>query len=352
MPSVKERSRAWCERFGVTLPVTNAPMADVAGVPLAAAVSECGGLGVLAADFMTPDAIVESVAAIRQKTEKPFAVNLRIPQIGSDMGVDALEAAVSGLYEQLGIASRWVMPDFEAQFEALLDAHVPVLSVTFGGLREVYAERCEQLGIPVIATATTLREAKVLRSSGVSAVVCQGQEAGGPRLNFEDKTHQAVGLLSLIGPAARATGLPVIASGGIATGAQMAASLVAGASAVMIGTALVRTTESEAPSAMKEAMTFATDTSTVLTEYFSGRTSRVLESALVDAMREGGVEPAAYPAALSVMRPIALAAVAQHRPDLMEFSCGFGAALAKEGDAASVIADLCDACDAVLKETL
>ena len=237
------------------------------------------------------------------------------------------------------------MPDFKAQFNALIELQVPFVYVSFGGLREEHVERLQAVGIRMIAAATCLREVKVMRSAEADAIVVQGTEAGGPRLNFEVPDEAAqVGLLSLVGPAFRVATVPVIASGGIATGAQAAAALVAGASAVELGTAFLRTTESRAHPALKAALPFLTDTAPGWEKTGSGRLTRARVSGLTQALAGADIEAAPYPEMWTVMRSVELAARRENRDDLMEMPCGQGAPLAREGSAADVVARLVKEC--------
>ncbi len=334
---------------GVRLPILNAPMADVAGPELAAVVSEAGGLGVLAADFMTGDAIREAVAEIRRRTEKPFAVHLRAEVLRpmDEAEIDRINEALADLKDELACEARATLPDIEDQIDAVIETKTPVVYVSFGGLRESQSERLAAAGVRMIAAATCLREVKVMRSADADAVVVQGAEAGGPRLNFEVADEAAqVGLMSLIGPADRATGLPIVASGGIATGAQAAAALVAGASAVELGTAFLRTNESRAHPAHKAALAFLTDTAPQWEKTGSGRLTRGIVSGLTEALAGAEIEPAPYPEMWAAMRPVQLAALRDGRDDLMEAACGQGAPLAREGSAADVVKRLVQECAA------
>ena len=349
MTSLTERVKSFTTMMGVRYPVMNAPMADVAGAALAAAVSEAGGLGVLAADFMDADEIRAAVADIRSRTDKPFAVHVRSERLKPlDMAeMDRIDEALVDLKAELGSKKRAALPDFSAQLDAVIELKVPVVYVSFGGLREEHAEKLQAAGIRMVAAATALREVKVMRSAEADAIVVQGAEAGGPRLNFEVTDEEAqVGLLSLIGPAARVADVPVIASGGIMTGAQAAAALVAGAAAVELGTAFLRTNESAAHSAHKEALAFLTDASTVLSRTASGRLSRGVRSALAEALEGAEIDPAPYPEMWSVMRPVELAARRDGRDDLMDMPCGQGAPLARGGAATEVVKRLIAECRA------
>ncbi|MDO4937405.1 MAG: nitronate monooxygenase [Sutterellaceae bacterium] len=354
MQEFKARISKLTALWGGVLPVMNSPMAGITTPEMVAAVSNAGGLGVLAGDFLEPDALKTAVEQTRELTDKPFAVNLRVrDKEGKSQFFDndqerakaqAVRHALGDLAVDLGLPEDYApaeLPDFEAQLESVLDLNVGHVCVGFGGLREIYAEKLEKAGVVMIGAATTLREVKVMRSAGVNAVVVQGMEAGGPRLNFEAPDDRSlVGLMNLIGPATRASGLPVVASGGIMTGRQLAASLVAGASGAMIGTALLKTPESAAHPAHKEALSFTGDNATVLTRLYDGRLARIVDNAFVGAIEDAGLELAAYPNQWKVMQPLANAARACDRDDLMPMYAGQGADLAQSAATEVVIARL------------
>lgn len=347
MTTAAERAARFAAWAGVRYPILNAPMADIAEPELAAAVSEAGGLGVLAADFYSADDIRQAVADIRRRTEKPFAVHLRAERLQpmNTTEVTRINEALVDLKAELEAAETTSLPDFEAQLDALIELKVPFVYVSFGGLREIHAEKLQAAGIRMIAAATCLREVKVMRSAEADAVVVQGVEAGGPRLNFEVSDDEAqVGLMSLLGPASRVATVPVIASGGLATGSQVAAALTAGASAVELGTAFLRTDESRAHPAHKAALPFLTDIEPRWEKTGSGRLTRARVSGLTEALAGAEIDAAPYPEMWSAMRSVELAARRDNRDDLMEMACGQGAPLAREGSAADVVARLVQEC--------
>lgn len=345
--TLRKRTQALSSLLGVRIALLNAPMAGAAGPELAAAVSNAGGLGVLAAGLLSPEEMQAAVARTRALTDRPFAVGLRVPVAETKEALEGARRTAHALEDlalELGLEAHypWAkVPDekeFARQIEVVLALEIPVVVVSFGGLREIYAEKLEARGITVLAAATTLREAKVQRAAGASGVVVQGVEAGGPRLNFEQPdTASQVGLLSLVGPAARATGLPVIAAGGVASGAQWAAALAAGASGVMAGTAFLRCSECCIPEVYKEQLAYATDAGTRLVRTFEGRLVRVVENGLVEALEEAGIEPGGYPQQCAMMRPLLAAAARAGRGDLLELAAGQSVAMTQSGRAADVV---------------
>lgn len=353
MQRIVQRTNAFCARFGVKLPILNAPMSCVTTPQMAASVCNAGGLGVLCGDFLSPQELEREISTIRTLTKRPFAVNLRPPtknQVTQDETVGRVQEALGDLMKDLGLDPKVPLlpwPSFEEQLEVVLEQKVPVVTTSCGALREIWSEKLSDAGIGVMTAATTLREAKVVRAAGAGAVIVQGIEAGGPRLGFED-ADAGIGLLSLIGPAARATKLPVVAAGGIATGAQMAAALVGGASAVQVGTLLLRSPQSAAVALFKEMASFGVDTSTVLTNIYSGRLERVLSNGLIDAMREAGLASASYPSQWRLMARIAQAAAAAGRVDLLYMPAGQSVQLSSPLNAGETIQNLARDCQEIL----
>ncbi len=318
------------EKLGISLPLIAAPMAGISTPELAAAVCRAGGLGMLAADLQMPEEIEADVKKLRSLTDAPFAVNLRIPprERGSLDQAEKVDYALSDLRAELGIAprtdfSKYSEPDFDKQLEAVLDLGVKIVSCSFGGFREAYEEKLHKAGIFILGAATTLREAKVQRAAHADAVILQGAEAGGPRLYFEsDAEDSLVGLSVLIPEAARAIRLPLVASGGIGTAAAARAALAAGASAVMVGSAIACAPESAAPELMRRSMGAASDTMTRVSDLFSGRPERVMKSGLIEALSRAGVKSAGYPYQRYLMQGIQQAAAEQGRADLLRMPLG------------------------------
>lgn len=332
MQKTIERSKRLCEQLAIEVPLFSAPMAGASTPALAAAFSNAGGLGFLAGDLLSPSEIERQVQETRKLTEKPFGVNLRVPprDRGERAYAEKVAYALSDLRKELGLPEKvnldaFVEPDFEAQLEALLDCGVKVAGVSFGGYREVYEERLHKAGVFILGAATTLREAKVQRAAHADAVILQGFEAGGPRLYFESEAEEsAVGLSVLLSGASRALRLPLVAAGGISTKAGAAAALVAGASGVMVGSAAVASPESGVPDLMKKSMMAASDTSTTLTDLFSGRLERVMRNGLAEALSRAGVKSAGYPYARYIMMDIMEAAAKAGRADLLRMPVGQG----------------------------
>lgn len=337
------------ERIGVALPIIQAPMAGgVTTVELVHAVGEAGALGSFGAAYLTPQQIGESVAALRARTARPFNVNLFAPlEEPAAYRWDDTIARLRAYHADLGIPAPAV-PElwsqrtrFDAQLDAVLDLHVPVLSFTFGALSAEDVSRLHRSGTVVVGTATTVDEARMLEERGVDAIVAQGAEAGGHRGTFASAFEDAmIGTMALVPQIVDAVGVPVIASGGIMDGRGIAAALALGAQAVQLGTAFLTVAESGAPRAHKTAVLAANETDTAITRAFSGRAARGLHNRVT---REFGDDPASiapYPLQNDATRAMRRAAADAGDREYLSLWCGQAPRLARETTARALIASL------------
>ncbi len=327
------------------LPVVQAPMAGGPSCPqLAAAVSEAGGLGFLAAGYKTPEAMYQEIKTLRTLTSRPFGVNLFMPQPNT-----ADPAAVEVYREQLAGEASWydtplgdtdVGTDdaFDAKVAVLTDDPVPVVSFTFGCPSRAVVDRLARVGTYTVVTVTSVAEAQAAQWAGADAVSVQGIEAGGHQGTHRDDPQldgAGAGLLSLIPAVREAVQLPVIAAGGIMRGSQIAAVLAAGASAAQLGTAFLACPESGANVLHKRALTDPMFTHTELTRAFSGRPARGLVNRF---MREHGpYAPPAYPQVHYLTAGLRKAAAAAGDPQAMNLWAGQGHRLARELPAARLV---------------
>ena len=302
----------------LSIPIVGAPMAGGASTPaLAAAVSEAGGLGFLAAGYKTPEAMREDIAATRALTSAPFGVNVFLV---SQTEVDP--AVLSAFRERLGEGAGEPRSDddgFTEKVERLLDDPVPVVSFTFGCPEPALVGQFHAAGSAVWVTVTDVAEARAAAACGADAVVVQGYEAGGHRASFTDDAPGDVGLLALLQlVGATLPGLPLVATGGIATGRAVAAVLAAGAAAAQVGTALMRTPEAATAPAHRDALARAGRTA--VTRAFTGRSARGIVNAF---MREHDADaPHAYPAVHHITAPLRARARAQGDADALHLWAG------------------------------
>ncbi|NWF29951.1 nitronate monooxygenase [Streptomyces sp. PKU-EA00015] len=319
-------------------PIVQAPMAGGASCPeLAAAVSDAGGLGFLAAGYKTADGMYQEIKQIRSRTASPFGVNLFMPQPGT-----ADPAAVEVYRHQLAGESSWYDtplgdPDagrddgYEAKLAILIDDPVPVVSFTFGCPSRDALAALSAAGTITVVTVTTPEEAQAAQWAGADAVCVQGVEAGGHQGTHRDDPAadgSGIGLLPLITLVREAVHLPVVAAGGLMRGAQIAAVLAAGASAAQLGTAFLVCPESGANALHKQAMTNPLFARTALTRAFSGRPARGLVNRFMH--EHGPYAPAAYPEVHHLTSGLRKAAAKAGDPQGMALWAGQGHRLARE----------------------
>ncbi|MFF3324388.1 nitronate monooxygenase [Streptomyces sp. NPDC002889] len=340
-------------------PIVQAPMAGGASCPqLAAAVSEAGGLGFLAAGYKTADGMYQEVKQLRALTGRPFGVNLFMPQPGTaDLGavgvyMHQLAGEVTWYETPLGDPDSGRDDGYDAKLAILLDDPVPVVSFTFGCPKPAVLRSFAKADTFTVVTVTTPDEAQAAHRAGAGAVCVQGIEAGGHQGTHRDDPAadgSGIGLLTLIELVREAVPLPVIAAGGLMRGAQIAAALAAGASAGQLGTAFLVCPESGANPLHKQAMTDPLFVRTELTRAFSGRPARGLVNRF---MREHGpYAPAAYPEVHHLTSGLRKAAAKAGDPQGMALWAGQGHRLARElpaGHLVEVLAAETDAARAAL----
>jgi nitronate monooxygenase len=335
-------------------PIVQAPMAGGVSVPaLAAAVSEAGGLGFLAAGYKTADGMYQEIKQLRGLTNRPFGVNVFLPQPEC-----ADQAAVEVYAHQLAGEATWYEtelgdPDsgrddgFDAKLAVLLDDPVPVVSFHFGCPSREAVDALHRVGTFTLVTATTPEEARAVERAGADAVIAQGVEAGGHQGTHRDLPENdgtGLGLLSLVAQVRETVRIPIVAAGGIMRGSQIAAVLAAGASAVQLGTAFLATPESGAHALHKQALTNPLFARTELTRAFSGRPARALVNRFL--REHGRYAPAAYPEVHHLTAPLRKAAAKAGDAQGMALWAGQGHRQARALPAGRLVEVLRDELDA------
>ncbi len=350
--SARSFSTPFAERFGLRLPLVQAPMAGATTPAMVAAASNAGALGSLGAAAFEPARLEAEVAAIRAATDRPFAVNLFVlPESAPDADTVARAlAAIDPLNAALGlppgVAPARFAPDFRAQLDTLVALRVPVASFTFGLLDAADVARLKAAGTYVIGTATHVAEGLAWRAAGADALSAQGAEAGGHRGTFIGAAEDAlIGTMALVPQLVDATGLPVIAAGGIMDGRGIAAALALGAQAAQLGTAFLTCTESPIAAAWKARLLASADTSTMVTRAITGRHARGLRNTLMARLGERAGDVAPYPVQNALTQPLRQAAARANDGDYLSLWAGQGAPLARRRGDALTTAQLIDALD-------
>src|SRR5579864_2200277 len=331
------------KRLAIEHPIILAPMGGGPGTPeLVAAVSNAGGLGSLAAAYLTPGEITEAVRRTRELTDRPFAINLFAGGYSSEGtgDADAMLEILRPIHEALGLLPPMVpipSPDpFPDQLEAVLEARPAAFSFTFGIPGREDMSRLRSRGITILGTATTIEEGRLLREAGADAVIAQGSEAGAHRGTFTVPFEKAMTpTLTLVQGIAQIA--PVIASGGIMNGGELAAMMAHGASAAQLGTAFLPCPESAAAPAYKRAVLQAASDTTVITRAFSGRPARGLSNGFIESLKGTEHLILPYPLQNALTRLMRSAAGRRGRAEWLSLWAGQGVARSREMPAGELV---------------
>ena len=325
--------------FGLRLPILQAPMSGASSPELAIAVAEAGGMGAAGVLLDSPERITEWMQQFRAGSAAgAVQLNNWIPDPADD-DQSRIEAAAGflGRFGAPGEPSP-AGPAFAQQCRAMLAARPSVISSIMGVFGPGYVRLVHEHGVAWFACATTLDDALAAQDAGADVIVAQGMEAGGHRGSFEpDAADQIdVGLFALLPHLADRLRVPVVASGGIADGRGVAAALTLGASAVQVGTALLRSPEAAISPDWSASLEGLTPEATLTTRAYSGRLGRAVPTAYV---RAWGDDDAPAPAPYPHQRRL----VAQWRRgdgdglDRVNYWAGQSAALASEEPAGEIV---------------
>jgi nitronate monooxygenase len=330
------------------LPIIQAPMAGVQLGALAAAVCEAGGLGSLPCALLPVDAMARELDLL-VATGKPYNVNFfcHAAPRADEMREMAWRDELGGYYRELGIdpasiASGPGRSPFTHDAADALEKYRPaVVSFHFGLPPDDLLERVKRWGSTILASATTVDEARWLEERGADAIIAQGVEAGGHRGIFltDDLTTQ-LGTFALLPQVVAAVKLPVIAAGGIADSRGVKAAMALGASAVQVGTAYLLCPEATTSAIHRAALKSDAARHTALTNLFTGRPARGIVNRV---MREKGpLNPAVpqFPLATSAIAPLRAKAEARGSGDFSPLWSGQNASGCREIPAAQLTREL------------
>jgi nitronate monooxygenase len=323
-------------------PIVQAPLAGGPSTPeLAAAVSEAGGLGMLAAGYLSAERVAADLRRARELTSAPLGVNVfylveaPVDQQAVAQYARRIEEAAARHGVELG-TPRFEDDQLEAKLELLVAERPAIVSFTFGCPSAAVVQRLHDASVGVWVTVTDVAEATQAASVGADALVVQGVEAGGHRASFVDRDGVGeVGLLPLLRLVARATDLPLVAAGGIADGYGVAAVLAAGAVAAQIGSALMRAPEAGTSAPHRDALAHG-EGRTRVTRAFSGRRARGIVNRFMEEHDEAA--PAAYPHVHHLTSSLRAAARKAGDADVINLWAGEAYALAEEAPAGELVA--------------
>ena len=327
--------RRFAALLGSRHPILLAPMAGAGGVELAVAAMAGGAVGALPCAMLTPEAAREQVAEVRARAEGPLNLNFFCHAMPEGANDKAWRALLQRYIQAYGISGEPgdgpVRLPFDADMCAVVeDVRPELVSFHFGLPEEDLFGRVRHTGCKVLATATTVAEARCLATHGVDAIVAQGFEAGGHAGRFleESKPEEQMGLFALLPQIVDAVKLPVIASGGIGDGRGIAAAFTLGAAAVQVGTAYLLSPESLVGGTHRTALHEEVAEHTAFTNLFSGGLARGLPTRLTRELGWVRAEAPPYPLASAALLPIAKAANARGETGFLPLWSGQAARLA------------------------
>jgi nitronate monooxygenase len=320
----------------LAVPVIAAPMAGGPSTPaLVTAVAEAGGLGFLAGGYLTADAFDARLRELEDRSTHPYGVNLFLPA-DPDPHPDRRAASVATYARGLrGEAERYRVAlgephadddDVDAKIAVLAGHHPAIVSVTFALPSAERFAALRATGAALMATVTTVDEARAAAEREFDALWVQGREAGGHRgVHVDaggDPEAGAEPLATLLPAVRAATDLPLVAAGGITDGAGVARVLAAGAVAAGVGTAFLACPEAGTSATHRAALLDPGSRDTVVTRAFTGRPARGLANRFTD--EHAADAPPAYPELHHVTRPVRAAAARAGDPEAVHLWAGTG----------------------------
>jgi nitronate monooxygenase len=334
--------------FGIELPIIQAPMTTATTPDLVVAVSEAGGLGSLPFGAASPKDIQGLFTEVRQRTTKPINANFFChtpPRVDRERG-EAWHSSLAPYYREFGLDADTTGPELpggpfdEAQCALVEEFRPEVVSFHFGIPDSDLLARVKGAGAKVIASATTVEEARWLEAHGCDAIIAQGSEAGGHRGIFltEDLSTQ-VGTFALIPQIVDAVGVPVIATGGVTDARGIAAAMMLGAAAAQLGTAYLFCPEAKVSPLHREALQSGSE-HTVLTNVLTGRAARAVVNRITREIGPISAHAPGFPLALSHLLPLAAAAEVSGSSSFSTLWAGQGAPLGKQRPAGELTTTL------------
>jgi nitronate monooxygenase len=335
--------------LGTELPIVQAPMAGVQLSALTIAASDAGALGSLPCAMLTPEAMRKELEAIRAATRKPYNVNFfcHTPQAASMDRESAWRRALAPYYKEYGIDESSIpagpgRSPFTAEAAAVLEAYKPaVLSFHFGLPAPELVARVKKGGSKILASATTVEEARWLEAHGADAIIAQGIEAGGHRGHFLSyDLNLQPGIFALVPQVVRAVKVPVIAAGGVADAAGVRAALALGAAGVQVGTAFLLCPEATTSAVHRAALKSEQARHTALTNLFTGGVARGIVNRIMRELGPLSDKAPAFPLATSAIAPLRAKAEAKGSSDFSPIWSGQNATGCREVPAADVVRSL------------
>jgi len=328
----------------LSVPVVGAPMAGGPSTPaLAAAVSDAGGLGFLAAGYKGAELVAGDVAQVRAATGAPFGVNVFViePYEPDADAVDRYRRAVQAEAARLGVdlgRPVWDDDEWQAKLDAVLDLRPDAVSFTFGCPSPELLRTLAEQDILTTVTVTSVAEARAAVARGAASLAVQGPEAGGHRGTWDlEAEPDPTPLLDLVSAVVAEVDVPVAAGGGVATADDVASVLRRGAVAAQVGTAYLLADEAGTNPVHRAALSDPAFTTTAVTRAYTGRWARGVANRF---MADHADAPAGYPHLHHLTAPLRAAAVAAGDAQTAHLWAGTWFAAARTAPAKDVTASL------------
>ena len=239
------------ELLHIPYPIIQGGMGNISNPILTAAISEAGGLGTIGVGTRTPEEIDQMILEVKERTSKPFALN--IPITVTNYAKEMVELAIAH--------------------------HVPIVTLSAGNPDKLIPILHKE-GITVIVVVASVKHARKAEEAGADLLVAEGFEAAGINSSLELTTF------TLIPQIVNAVQIPVIAAGGIGDGRGMAAAITLGASGIQMGTRFIATKEAPMHEAYKQKLLDAADTDTLIFGRTVGRVRRILHTPYADKLMQ------------------------------------------------------------------
>ncbi len=328
------------------VPIIQAPMAGVQDSALAIAVSNSGAIGSLPCAMLSPEGVQSELEKLSAATNKPYNINFfcHSPPVHDEAQEARWLELLQPFYTELEIAAATTAKKSPARApfsNAIADIvepfRPPIVSFHFGLPEPALLDRVKAWGSRILASATTVAEARYLEDGGVDAVIAQGIEAGGHRGMFlNDDLSQQVGLQQLLPGIIEQTDLPVIAAGGIANAQQVKDCIASGAAGVQIGTSYLCATEATTSALHRQLLLQESKLETAITNLYTGRPARGLVNRLMNEL--GPMHEAApeFPLAAFAIAPLRNKSVELGLPDFLPLWSGTNQSGCRECDAEEI----------------
>jgi nitronate monooxygenase len=324
----------------LSLPIIGAPMAGGPGTPaLAAAVSDVGGLGFVAAGYKPPEAVAADLEAVRALTTAPFGVNLFVVEHYQPdaSALDAYRRSLEPLAAHFDVTlgePRWDDDAWRAKLELVYDARPDVVTFTFGCPSARVLRQLADLEVHAGVTVTTVAEAREAVARGAASLAVQGPRAGGHRGSWQlEPVPDETPLLDLVAAVRAAVDVPFVAGGGIHDAQEVRSVIEAGAAAALVGTAYLLADEAGTNPTHRAALQDPALAETALTRAYTGRWARGLANDFIPAHQDA---PAGYPHLHHMTSPLKKAAAAAGDKQVAQLWAGSGHAHARRATAAAI----------------